>query len=211
MLNQKKPLLLLLPFLVLFFSTGLCFSQLRIKQEKKLAATTKAVNEFIDANNFEYALITWSISSWSHLGENIYCLIKQAGNWYLADVTIPVTYKPKKKVVVKYTKLQVNIADSLWHVLQPDSAFFYKQEDFDKLTAECPTVYRGEKVIYWGVSDHNTYYLLRYAGGEKSNLRYYAPDTYLKVCYPYNPEYSMLKGFWNTSKSLAKAFQINKW
>lgn len=210
MLNQKK-FLLLLPFLVFFFSTRLCFGQLRIKQEKKLAATTKAVNEFIDANNFEYALLTWFISSWSHLEENIYCLIKQASNWYLADVTIPVTYKPKKKVVVKYTKLQVNITDSLWRVLQPYSAFLYKQADFNRLPEECSGVYRGKKGKFIGISDHNTYYLFQYAGGEKRDLRFYAPKFYLQVCYPYNPEYNILKGFWNTSKSLAKAFQINKW
>jgi hypothetical protein len=181
--------------------------QLVINKDFKLRPTDASVEKFIAVNNFDYALIVWSTSNWSNANEQFSCFIKQNNNWYITKILSPNVSGPPELVpmVIKQTILKKTQADSLINILKPDSAFCYSQSEFTNLPDTCSHIKDGKRTGLYGIYDAATYHLVEISNKNVKRLLFYAPEDYLSRCYPYAPEFGILRGFVNSCNELWKA------
>lgn len=191
--------------LLLFFLNAK--SQLKIEGKSKPFATRSEadIRKFIALNNFNYALIASYTSPWtSSINSEIYGLIQQESDWYIVKIKNVEPIPTKLGFHLMQRKLDNAEIDSIWHKLDPESAFKYNQEDFDKLPESCQYMENGKHKGLLSVYDAATYHLVQLSNKEIKTLNFYAPDVYVERCYPHFQEYGILKGFMNTAGRLSK-------
>jgi hypothetical protein len=181
--------------------------QLVINKNLKLHPNETSIEKFSAVNNFDYALIVWVTSNWSNSNEEFSCLIKQNNNWYITKILSPNMSGPPELVpmVIKQRRLKKTQADSLMNILKPDSAFRYSQSEFTNLPDTCSHIKDGKRTGLYGISDAATYHLVEISDKKAKRLFFYAPEDYLSRCYPYVPEFGILRGFVNSCNELWKA------
>lgn len=194
---------LLLLFLI--FSFWPAYSQLQIDEKSKvnIAHSEISLTDFINTNKFDYAIIAWYNLSRVTITDEIYCLFQQQNNWYLAKLSRTLQPPLPPFFVINQCILTQLEADSITLKLNAAAAFQNKQEDFDKLPQFCQYEKDGKITGLIDVQDAATYHLLQLSNKEIRSLYFYAPDNYLKRCYPYVKEFGILKGFVNTVTQLS--------
>lgn len=202
----------LLSILFLFLSVQFSYGQLKVSKEQRLVATDVKVFEFIKANNFEYALITWDTPNGLNSHNLFSCLLRQNGSWYLARISSPAYTSPvpQIKISVQQTRLAGDQADSLMSIFKPDSAFSITQEDLYKLPDPCYYMENGKHNGMGRPSHGVRNHLVQFSKGGTSSLSFYATERFLEKCYPYVAKFRILKGFVNTFTGLSKAVKNTK-
>ena len=196
--------LLCIAFISLFYNCSyaqlVLNDQIQIEHNDKLNSLAK----YIAYHKFDYALVSWSTSTWINSYDEFLCLFIKNDKYSLVQIKSS-TYQPvgfPNKLFIKQKPLIKEQADSLLKVLKTDSTFYYKQADFDKLPDEC--IYKKDGKIYTSsIMDAGTSHLARFVGSRTEYLTTYAADFHIENCYPYAPEYGILKAFVNTIRHLS--------
>jgi len=182
------------------------FSQVKLYKEHGVEVMGTP-ESFLENNDFEYAIVTYSPSQRLTGAKTFNCLAKQQGTWYLFKIEGPYTRSSPVPVlqvrpVIMQKKLSESEADSLIKMTRPDEGMKYSQEQLNTLPKWCLAEYRGRKGLSGGISDAATYHLAERSDGNITSLYFYAASTYLEKCLPLNPEFGMLKGMVNTVQTL---------
>jgi hypothetical protein len=182
-------------------------AQLIVNKTAFLNDDEVSVSEFISANKFEFALVTWKTSTWFSEFKIFSGLFKQNNKWYLAEISSPAIAGPSgvSTLHVKQVELSERRLQPLLNELQPDSAFYYNQQAFNGLPDTCSYVKNGKRMGLYGISDAGTYHLFSLSNSKLKYLHYYAPSAYISKCYPFVPLYKILLNFINTCDRLWNA------
>lgn len=200
-----KSLLIFFLFLVL---AGNVKAQLVIDKSLKIDEKKESVRNFITHNNFDYALISWTTSTWMRSNDYFYGLVKQSGKWYLVKISSSKYDLPNQYTLTENSKLlSKKELTSIKKELKIDSTFFHSQDELSSLPDACSYIKNGKPDGLLFIADAATYYLLNFEKNNFTSLSYYAPNSYLKKCYPYIPEFGKLKGLVNTSEGFWKVLK----
>lgn len=199
---MKKLFLSLIAILFINF----CFGQLKLKTQNRIEPTEKGVLEFIKKNNFDFALMNWTTTNWLGINDQFCGFFKQNKKYYIAKI-ISTAIPPRNEFTplkISVRRLKKNEATQLIDLLQLDSAFKYKQYDFDRIPEYCTYVSNGD-TINLSLFDYNTFHLMKFSDGETRYLKKYAADYLLENCGPFIKEFKNLRGFVNSFQQLIKA------
>lgn len=194
---------LILPATLL--SISCCFGQLKIDTLQMPKPETESVINFVKHNNFDYALVLWYTSNWITPGHSFYCFIKQNKQWYLVHISSPISPQltsPYNKIVIKETALDKQKAENIYGILNPDAAFRYTQDEFNKLPQTCTYKLNDKQIRIYEIMDAGTNHLIMLDGKKITSLEFYAPDHLIENCGKYIPKLHQLDGFISTSHKL---------
>jgi hypothetical protein len=197
---------ILITLVLLLGISSQTFSQLKLYREHGVEIMG-SVELFLERSNFEYALLSYSTSTWITAPRTFSGVVKQHNNWYLLQmsersVVYPDTGPLRARPLVRQKPLTDEQADSILAILMPDEGMRYTQGELNTLPTSCESVSRGVKGTFYGVSDNPTYYLFERSYGLTVSRSFYAADTYIQKCLPLNPEFKILKGMMNTVQKL---------
>jgi len=195
-------------YILLLVTFNTAYAQLDLNNKLKIVHNDKigSLSEFIKYHKIDYALVFWSTSNWMNHYDMFSCLFRKDNQWSVVEIksdAYPARDFPYV-LLFKQKLLDNHEADSLLKKLKIDSAFYYKQADFDKLPEECS--YKKDGKIYTSsIMDAGTSHLAQFVGNKVEYLTMYATDFHIEDCYPYAPEYGILKAFANTIRHLSKS------
>ncbi len=201
MKNLKKILFLA----VLLFSTT-AYAQVKIIPEtrKLLVPEVDSLQKFMQLNKIDYALTTYSTSNWFSLDYIFYALVKKKKAYYLMRLANLEYFRKNAKLKINQKKLNRIEAQTYLKLMAPADAFKHSNEDYLKVSQSCKVI-QGTDTLEEYIYDVNTLYILEYTKKiSTKNINAYAPHFYLQNCYPYNPEYGILKDFVNTYDKLTE-------
>lgn len=195
----------LLSIIYLCFISSLLFAQLKVKNDVIIKPTKESVENFIHVNNFDYAIISWYTSTWMSSYDRFSGLVKQNGTWFLIKISNPrYGLSGKSRMDIKSKSLNAQELKTVLDSAKIDSAFLYSQDQLSALPDKCSYIKDGKPAGLYQIIDAATFHLAKYEQKEYKFLSYYAPKNYLSSCYPYFPEFGILKGLVNTCDFLAK-------
>lgn len=198
----------LLIFFLFFILVGNVKAQLVIDKSFKIDEKKESVRNFIKHNNFDYALFSWTTSTWLNSSDDFYGLVKQGAKWYLVKISSPkYSLINQYQLSIKLQGLKKSELTKIRSELKLDSTFMYSQDEISALPDECTYEKDGKVYRLNTINDAATYHLVNFEQRKFTSLSSYAPNEYLKRCFPYSPEFGKLKGLVNTSKGFWKVFK----
>jgi hypothetical protein len=195
----------------IFLSTGV-YAQVEIKNDtrKFLLPETDSLEIFMKLNKIDYALITYSTSNWISLDHIFYGIIRKKREYYLVRLANLDVHAKKPELKVNQKKLTIVEVQTYLKEIASNEAFKFSNEDYLKVSQSCKVIH-GTNTVEEQTYDDSTLYIFEYTKNSKKSINTYAPSFFLEKCYPYNPEYGILKGFVNTYDKLTdlveKAFK----
>jgi hypothetical protein len=155
----------------------------------------KSISDFVAYHKLDYALVLWTTSNWFESYEIYSCLFKKQDKWSLVQIKDDAN-KAKGfpyKLLIQQKALDSIQVDSMLNVLKVDSTFCYKQADYNKLPKSCEYEKDGKKQGLYSIMDADISNLLQFKGGSTDVITFYAASSYLDSCYPYVPQFGILK------------------
>lgn len=197
----KKNLLI-----VVFFLNTAAFAQIKIKDDtrKFLIPHVDSLEKFIQLNKIDYALVTYSTSNWIGFDYIFYAVVRKKKAYYLMRWANLDYFRKNAKLKINQKKLIVSEAEKLLKEIAPDEIFKFSDMDYRKLPSNCTVIQGTDTLIQGGIYDINTLHVFEHIKNAKKHIGVYAPHFYLENCYPYNPEYGILKGFVNAYDKLTQ-------
>ena len=190
--------------LILIFMCG--HAQIHFNDQYKIATNDKlkSISNFVAYHKLDYALVLWSTSGWFSSYETYSCLFKKANKWSLVQIKDDAFKVPgfSYKLIIQQKVLNHYQADSMLNVLKIDSTFRYKQADFDKLPDSCEYEKDGKMQGLYAIMDAGTNHLVQIKRKKVDKITFYAANDYFNSCYPYVPQFGILKAYVNTVNHL---------
>jgi hypothetical protein len=187
-------------FVILFLSLLICLNssaQIPLNENFKMVSNQKfkSLTDFVNYHKIDYALVVWYTSNWIASFDVYSCLFRKGDKWSLVEIKDDASKAVgfPYKLFIKQKALNTNGSDSLLNVLKIDSAFRYKQSDFDNLPEICEYKKDGKMQGMYGIMDAATTYLVQIKAGKTDVLTFYAANQYLESCYPYVPKFGIFK------------------
>jgi len=205
MMKHLKEILFLA---VLLFST-IANAQIKIIPEtrKLLIPEVDSLQKFMQLNKVDYALIVYFDSNWISIDYIFYAIVRKKKAYYIMRLANLEYFRKNAKLKINQKKLNRIEAQTYLKLIAPSDAFNYSNENYRKVSQSCKVI-QGTDTLEKDIYDVNTLYILEYTKKiSTKNINAYAPHFYLQNCYPYNPEYGILKDFVNTYDKLTELVQ----
>ena len=196
-------------FIIIVLVIGIGFSsfaQLNLYKEDGIERMG-SIDSFLVKNQFDYAIVASSTSSWIQATTKFTCLVKHKDDWYLFRISIsegvhPASGPLRRRPIIRQRKLTVAESDSVLAIIKPVEGMRYSQEELNGLPQRCDVIYREEKATFGRGSDNPIYYLGQRKDDAVVSLAYVDPERYLQMCLPLNAEFGKLSGLVNTFQKL---------
>ena len=164
--------------MLLTFNFNVAYAQLHLNNTLKIQHNDKlkSLSDFVKYHQLDYALISWSTSSWINRYDIFNCLFKKDNQWSLVEIKCeahPARDFPYE-LIFKQKVLNMNEAESLLVKLKLDSTFSFKQDDFNKLPESCEYELNGKKRGLNSVMDASTDFLAQFEEKGITELSFYA-------------------------------------
>lgn len=91
--------------------------------------------------------------------------------------------------------------------IAPAVAFKFTEQDYRNLPRDCTIINGIDTVNVNVIYDAGSLNIFQYTKNSKIVIEAHNPFYYLKNCYPYNPEFGILKGFVNTYEKITELVQ----
>ena len=204
MKNLKKIL-----FLAVFFFSITANAQIKVILEtrKLLVPEVDSLEKFMQLNKIDYALIVYFDSNWISIDYIFYAIVRKKKAYYIMRLANLEYFRKNAKLKINQKKINRIEAQTYLKLIAPSDAFNYSNENYRKVSQSCKVI-QGTDTLEKDIYDVNTLYILEYTKKiSTKNINAYAPHFYLQNCYPYNPEYGILKDFVNTYDKLTELVQ----